>query len=241
MKIGVVSDVHGNRQALLTVLGHLEYREVDRVVCTGDIIGILGWSEECVEIVRERCDDVVFGNHDARLRSDFIYQPSFPSAQDEHMLVSEQLSAESVEYISGLPDRIETDEYILAHSWPKEYIQPETSLHGFKTGDYGVKPRDFTKAGKSANGKAIMLGHTHEQHGLKLDKFEGLSGLVLNPGSVGTPWYGEAEYAIVDTETHEYQLESIEYNNESVGRKLDELDEEFGLRTWADAKKGRNN
>ena len=39
MKLGVISDVHGNIQALDTVLKELEAKKVDKIICLGDLIG----------------------------------------------------------------------------------------------------------------------------------------------------------------------------------------------------------
>lgn len=234
MKVGVVSDIHGNLPALEAVLNDLKERSVGGLVCAGDIIGILGWSSECIREIDAYSDYTVHGNHDARLREDFVFTPDFPAARDEHRVTTVQLSETDVSWLNDLPQRIETDDLIVAHSWPKEFRHRDTSVTGFVAGDYGVTPGDFTRAGKAANGKTVILGHTHTQHALDLDKFEGLEGLMLNPGSVGVPWYKDAEYAVVDLDTQEYELCSTEYDNLRVRERLDELEEEYGLMTWND-------
>lgn len=230
MKVAVISDIHGNLPALEAVLDDMP--DVDRVVCCGDIIGILGWPVGTIDLVQESCDDIIAGNHDCRLREDFVYTPTYTSARDEMKVTSSLLTEESIEWLNQLPLRIETDDYMMAHSWPKEFQEGRSSIHGLSEDDYGVQPKDFTKAGRAADGKTVMLGHTHEQHKLKLDKFEGLSGFIMNPGSVGVPWYGDADYAIVDTESQEADLMSVEYNNEVVSDRLDKHDEQFGLTEW---------
>ena len=39
MKIGIISDIHGNIDALNSVLKELEKEKVDRIICLGDSIG----------------------------------------------------------------------------------------------------------------------------------------------------------------------------------------------------------
>lgn len=39
MKIGIISDIHGNIDALNSVLKMLEKEEVDKIICLGDFIG----------------------------------------------------------------------------------------------------------------------------------------------------------------------------------------------------------
>lgn len=218
--VGVIADIHANRPALEAVLDDMP--NVDGLLCAGDIVGTFGWNAWTVETVRAACDQVVMGNHDARIRPDFAYAPSFPAAHDEHALVTEQLDAAHVEWIASLPDRVETDDYILAHARPFYFRDPGYPCHGFAQGDSGITPRDFTRVGPHLDGRTALLGHTHEQHAVDCSKFAGQSGLVLNPGSVGAPLYDDAEYAVVDLATQEYDLRAVEYDTERVEDRLEE-------------------
>ena len=217
--VGVVSDIHGNLPALEAVMNDMP--RVDYVLCAGDIVGMLGWNAECVDLVSNECSDTVFGNHDARVRTDFAFAPSFPAAQDEMRVVSRQLDEERVQWLSSLPDRVETSRYILAHARPFYFRDPGYPCHGFAQGDRGVLPRDFTTVGPHLDGKTALLGHTHEQHAVNCDNFEGQSGLVVNPGSVGVPFYEPAEYAVVNLDTQEYDLRQAEYDVSFVEDRLD--------------------
>lgn len=217
--VGVVSDIHANRPALEAVLADMP--DVDALACVGDIVGILGWNAWTVETVRDRFDYVVFGNHDARVRPEFAYSPSFPSAEDEAELVAEQLSDGHVEWLSELPERIETDSFIMGHARPFYFRDPGYPVHGFAQGDTGMGPGEFTRIGPHLDGKAAFIGHTHTQHAVDCDKFPGQSGLVVNPGSVGVPWYESADYAVVDLEDQSYELRSVEYDYDEVEDRLE--------------------
>lgn len=233
MEYGVISDIHGNKKAFQAVyMSLMGDHDVDEIIFCGDAVGILGWSLHTVYMVDGVCDHIVFGNHDARVREDFGYAPSFPAAYDEHAIVTEDLTEDAIGVIESWPERIETDDFIVAHSWPKKTQKEDQSVHGFQQHDYGVTPKRVTKAGKYANGKYVFLGHTHEQFEQSLDKFEGLSGRVVNPGSVGVPWHGTAQYAVVNTGDDTVSLESVEFDNDAVEEKLNEWDEKIGLRTW---------
>jgi len=61
---GIISDVHGNLQALTAVLGELDRAGVDKVLCLGDLVGYNGDSDECVELIRSRGIEAIAGNHD---------------------------------------------------------------------------------------------------------------------------------------------------------------------------------
>jgi predicted phosphodiesterase len=62
MKIGIISDIHANKVALDAVLKDM--KEVDKLICCGDIVGYGPRPKQCVEKVREICDLCVQGNHD---------------------------------------------------------------------------------------------------------------------------------------------------------------------------------
>ncbi|MEF8855717.1 MAG: metallophosphoesterase family protein, partial [Haloarculaceae archaeon] len=62
MRIGVISDVHGNLVALEAVLADMP--EVDALVCGGDVVGYNPCHADSVEAVRSREIPTVSGNHD---------------------------------------------------------------------------------------------------------------------------------------------------------------------------------
>ena len=55
MPTAVISDIHGNAEALKRVLEDIEKRGIKRIVCLGDIVGYGPEPLACVDLVRERC------------------------------------------------------------------------------------------------------------------------------------------------------------------------------------------
>ena len=64
VKRAVISDIHGNVEALQAVLRDIERQRVDEVFCLGDIVGYGPNPCECVKLVRDHCRIVLLGNHD---------------------------------------------------------------------------------------------------------------------------------------------------------------------------------
>ncbi|MEF8908266.1 MAG: metallophosphoesterase family protein, partial [Haloarculaceae archaeon] len=62
MRVGLISDIHGNRVALEAVLADMP--PVDRLACAGDVVGYNPWHADCVDAMRERGVPTVMGNHD---------------------------------------------------------------------------------------------------------------------------------------------------------------------------------
>lgn len=64
MRIGLVSDIHGNLAALEAVERDIRRVGVDEVICLGDVLGYGPYPNECVALIRARGWACVAGNHD---------------------------------------------------------------------------------------------------------------------------------------------------------------------------------
>ena len=60
----IISDIHGNLEALTAVLQDIDARGIERIVCLGDVIGYGASPRECVDLVMERVEFCLCGNHD---------------------------------------------------------------------------------------------------------------------------------------------------------------------------------
>ena len=92
MRTAVISDIHGNVEALTAVLADIEARGIERVVCLGDIVGYGPDPLACVDLVRERCVWALMGNHDFGV----LYEPTNfnPAAEQSAYWTREQFDAE---------------------------------------------------------------------------------------------------------------------------------------------------
>ncbi|MHC4528707.1 MAG: metallophosphoesterase family protein, partial [Planctomycetota bacterium] len=68
----VISDIHSNLEALLTVLGDVEERGIKTIYCLGDVIGYGPNPKECLDLVIEKTELCVLGNHDYAV----FYEPT---------------------------------------------------------------------------------------------------------------------------------------------------------------------
>ena len=64
VKRAIISDIHGNLEALQVVLADIERQKVDAIICLGDVIGYGPNPCECLKLVRDHCEVVLLGNHD---------------------------------------------------------------------------------------------------------------------------------------------------------------------------------
>lgn len=198
MKLGLVSDIHGNKVALDAVLADMP--RVDGLVCAGDVVGYNPWHGECVDAVRERDIPTVSGNHDREVVADggFGFN-SMAGAGVGH--ARETLTDSQLEWLSTLPDRRRTADgrVRIAHGHP-EYP------------DRYTYPREFSPE-LLDDEDVLVLGHTHVQGH---EQFE--EGVVVNPGSVGQPRDGDprAAYAVLDLDTLSVTEHRVKYDIERV-------------------------
>jgi putative phosphoesterase len=214
MKVGLVSDIHGNKVALDAVLDDME--PVDAVVCAGDVVGYNPWPAECIEWVRERTVPTVMGNHDRAVAGGDSF--GFNSQAGAGVRYArEQLSAEDIAWLDGLPtERDAVDGRVkLVHGHPDDP-------------DRYTFPREFAPD-LLGEEDVLVLGHTHVQHHAVFEE-----GIVVNPGSVGQPRDGDprAAYAVLDVDEGTVTEHRVGYDIERVVSAIEEttLPEEIGTR-----------
>ena len=218
MRLAVISDVHANLYALEAVLAEIDRDPPDEIWCLGDTVGYGPRPNECCDLVRARCSLVLVGNHDlVALGSAEVGVEDFnPEAAAASLWTSEQLTAESREFLSSLEPQAAREGFQLFHGSPRdpvwEYVIDELSV---------VESLELTDA------PIVMVGHSHIATAVLLteDRLEGgvvqaghvveleLGRWLLNPGSVGQPRDGDprAAYLRLDLESGAARFERIAY------------------------------
>ncbi|WP_227357356.1 metallophosphoesterase family protein [Haladaptatus salinisoli] len=229
MKLGLISDVHGNQPALEAVLADMP--DVDQIYHCGDAIGYNPFPHRVLETFANEGIISIQGNHDRKIstnidsmgtatepeaRNDAGVRPS-DLARAAGVWTHELLNAEEIEYLANLPAELTIEDGIvkLVHGKPGDQdarLYPE---------DYG--PHLF------GDESILVHGHTHVQHA---EYFDGR--LLVNPGSVGQPRDGDprAAYAIIDLETNTATLRRVTYPIEEVVRKIQQTSLPDPLCLW---------
>src|SRR3954447_23440293 len=102
MKLGLISDIHGDPLALELAWAHLTVLGADRIVCAGDLVGYGPHPDRGVAFLAEPGVDSVRGNHDRWAVERAAGVPSVPGT-----FGGGKPSAESVEALKSLPpDRV---------------------------------------------------------------------------------------------------------------------------------------
>ena len=160
----VISDIHGNLEALQSALADIDRRSVASILCLGDIVGYGASPKECLDTVIDRCAFSLCGNHDQAV----FYEPSnFNVGAERAAYWTRQVLEDEPqkpkrdrrwEVLGRLPIRMEHNGLLLVHASPRrpvnEYLFPE---------DVYTNPSKILDNFRrlESNHMACLVGHTH--------------------------------------------------------------------------------
>lgn len=216
MRIAVLSDIHGNLQALTKSLSIIRNLGVDTIYCLGDIVGYGANPNECVELMRQYADHTVLGNHDhASLFTDYAdYLPR--DGRVVALWTHKILTDDNRKFLAGLKYRVETDLCTLVHASPD---RPEFWHYIGSLEEAAPQFDHFAKT-------ICFSGHTHIPFICKddLQTFEltKTGKFLINPGSVGQPRDGRPQlsFGFLDTDTWEYKNFRFNYDIEGAAAAI---------------------
>ena len=101
-KIAIISDIHGNLEALKVILSDIKKRGINIIYCLGDIVGKGTHQEECVNLVKENCQVVLLGNNDEYFSRTWDHEFS-EIEERRYKWCRSKLSSDSLNYLLNLP------------------------------------------------------------------------------------------------------------------------------------------
>jgi predicted phosphodiesterase len=123
MKIAIISDIHGNYEALLSVHEDIQKAEVDKIVCLGDFIGYGPQPEEVAQFLIENEIPCVLGNHENAIINPATLINFSTDAMLSIEITRNLISEETVQYISNLPTNLIIDDMLFVHGAPPDSIR----------------------------------------------------------------------------------------------------------------------
>lgn len=166
-KIAIISDIHGNREALKTALKDIKKRKCDKIICLGDIISKGKFSNECVDLVKNNCDIVLQGNCDDYFTKEHDLTNVNDKEKQRILKYKEELTFENKKYLSNLPFCYEF--YLsgrlvrVFHAGPDTlYNYSNTSIYASINKKYKMfEPSTLTISNNIAD--VVVYGHIHTQ------------------------------------------------------------------------------
>lgn len=200
--IALISDIHGNYEALKEVLKKIDSLGINQIYCLGDITGYYTQVNECCEELRKRDVKCILGNHDWYMVSNTGCTRS-KSANECLRYQKTIITQENLEWLTILPIYRKAGELALVHGgWSEpleEYLYPSDNY-------FNKYPNKY-----------FASGHTHKQI---IQKFG--DKVYCNPGSVGQPRDKNymSSFAIFDGKN--FELHRVEYDIDKVCRLMNE-------------------
>lgn len=227
-KIAIISDIHGNMQALEEVLADIEKEKCEKILCLGDLAMAGPEPAKAIERIKKLYEqgklEVIQGNTDEMIGnfSEEIVAKVSKAApimcnalQNDVKIIPEDLK----EYLKNLPSQKELEieglKVLLVHGSPRkndENIMP----------DLPIEKIEEMVAGTDAD--VIFCGHTHLPCGYQTHNKQ----TIVNDGSVGRPFTPEPKACYVVAEFNnksaEFKHKFIEYDRETASKILAQRD-----------------
>jgi len=242
----IISDIHSNLEALTTVLADIEKRGIKKIYCLGDIVGYGPNPKDCLDLVIQKTQACVMGNHDYAI----LYEPanfnlgaeraSFwtrsqlegeESAEKRHnrwsYLGKQQMRWAMTAELGGEPATLE-----FVHASPRrpinEYLFPD---------DVYTTPAKITAQFDRVK-QICFIGHTHLP-GVFLDDPDFYSPeeldyvypivpderAIINVGSVGQPRDKDNRTCYVYVEENNVHFVRLDYDYKTTQKKIYDIPE----------------
>lgn len=181
-KIAIISDIHGNLEALKAVLKDIKERNINKIFCLGDIIAKGNHQQECVNLIKDNCEIVVRGNCDEYFTSEIDLATKSEQEVKRILWNKEMINQEATQYLKNLPFCYEF--YLsgrlvrIFHSNPLDTKQFIGNIDSFENYYKLFLPSDKTISQEKAD--LVVYGHIHVPYMQKL-----YNRIIINAGSVG--------------------------------------------------------
>ena len=142
-RFAIISDIHGNLEALTRAFEVIDEEGIDDIVCLGDTVGYGADPAECLKLVRSRCSIILLGNHDAASVDLTVANQFTLNAQLSAIWTFGALDEESKAFIRGLKSTYPFDNVLLSHGSPYEPDEWHYVINEFDTREAF---RSFTEA-----------------------------------------------------------------------------------------------
>lgn len=187
MRLGIVSDIHGNVEAMRRAVREMD-GEVDELLVAGDAFSDHQFSNDVVREIRSARARYVLGNHELSLLS-----PAGVNAR-----TSKRVDADDLAFVSEQPMQVRTrvggKTLLMVHGSPWEPY-----------GDYLSPTNPKFQRCDELDADFVITGHTHLAFAARFGRT-----LVVNPGSLGRSDDPERRdtvtYAIIDTESDHVEV-----------------------------------
>jgi len=240
-RIALISDIHGNIDALEAVLVDIRSQRIEEILCLGDIVGYGAAPAECLRLIRQHCSETILGNHDEYLVNGLENHVLSKRIGIPLVLAQQTITKEEIQWLRNRPYTVARHGFTIVHGSlhrPEQFCylleRPDAVLHFEEQGTplcfHGHSHRPLITLSQPDGD--IRWSIPRETDTL-LDRNQKLA---INVGSVGQPRDKDprAAYGIYDTEQNSFSLRRVAYDIEKTVQRIVEagIPKENALRLW---------
>ncbi|MEG2789147.1 MAG: metallophosphoesterase family protein [Romboutsia sp.] len=221
MRIAIISDIHSNIYALDKVISDIKNRNIDMIVCTGDLVGYATRPNEVIQRIREEKILTIMGNYDEAIgNSKIVCGCDYPNPKDAEeaslsmLFTGQETTDENKKYLRNLPKEA-------SFTFNNKTIR---FVHGSTRVINEYLKEDSIEAKEVMNDlldDILVCGHTH----IPYVKYYGKK-LLINAGSIGKPKTNNpnANFVVIDILDSKVNVEIIEvnYDFETAANEIEE-------------------
>jgi diadenosine tetraphosphatase ApaH/serine/threonine PP2A family protein phosphatase len=211
----ILSDIHGNAQALRAVLQDIADHGINERVCLGDVVGYGGSPGDCIDLLMEHGIPCVQGNHDAMVTPGAGLEGVKDATRQSIEWTRGVLTPAQKDWLTALPVTMQAEDYEVVHA----------SLHHPGGWTYVLRSDAAALSFALQTRPVCFIGHTHspafwvegDELGVDITSIEALRPnrqCLVNVGAVGQPRDRDerACYAIYRRETQDILWRRVSYD-----------------------------
>lgn len=187
MRVGLISDIHAQPEALSRAIAQIKPHRIDKIICAGDLVDKGPDDLGVIELIKAQQIPCVRGNHESailRCARDWPEHPPLPK--------------EALGFLDTLPEQLHYSwdglKVVVAHGCPGHddvYLWDDAPL-----------PKVFKRWARSTQVDLVIVGHTHRPMCLSYQDI-----VILNPGSVSElKTRDSATYGVLDTQARTFDV-----------------------------------
>jgi predicted phosphodiesterase len=223
MRYGLISDIHGNFEALSAVLCFLADKNIDKYLCLGDTVGYGAEPSRCLKTILDIDCELIAGNHDFAAVGKIGIDYFNIFAKESTLWTQQHLSEEDKKLLGEQPLVREYGNFTLAHG----------SLYKPQAFDYIQTIIDALYSFRELSRQILFIGHSHvpitfiESDSVSFSinptiEIQKDRRYIINIGSVGQPRDEDPRscFAIYDTDAAIVQICRVAYDIGATGKKI---------------------
>ena len=226
MRYVLISDIHGNLEALNAVMKFLEKVEPFQLYCLGDVVGYGANPKQCLELLNEEANLILAGNHDLAVAGVINGSDFNPMAQAAVDWTRDHLDEEDLSTLANLPLVYIDGDYCFTHASPVDPMQFS----------YVRTLEDVSEVLQSIGQRFCFVGHTHLPVLVRMDEKRGRMEVVqdqrirlqdgyryfVNVGSIGQPRDNnpDACLVLIDEEAETLEFLRVPYDVTKCQNKI---------------------